>query len=1477
MVVLAIPVSLYTGSRDPFIQTFMARSVAGYFSKKMGTTITIGTFYVNLDLSLAMKDVMIYDKHNRQLMSVGLLKLRMDDFTFKKQLNIRQLVLENVSFQLVIYEGEKDMNLQFLLDFFQPSSDTITDVTDTISTPYPVNFSNLSIVNGSFRYWDQNYDLPGEPGMDYAHLNINDIQLTAQNLLMLDDSIVGHINHLSANDTCGIVLNHLSADAIVSGTTMIAKDLKIETPESKIDIDLTFKYKNYWAYIEFIDSVKVEATVRPSTLYMADLGYFSTLMFDMTNQVNVSGNVTGFVNDFVANDFNLNTGALTSFRGDIHFKGLPDFYSTLIELNINEFETSPDDIRQFAIPGEMRYIPIPDALTKLGVVAIRGKFNGYYNDFTAQANLNSSIGSVVTDIEMNADIEDGPVSYKGLLETNQLDIGKLIGGKGEVGKLDMNVLVEGSGLSSETLDLNLNGNVGSLEVLGNTFRDIDLSGDLTGNTFNGKVKIDDDKIKLDFSGAVDFSGALPDFDFIAKIRDADLNRLNLLKSDSLMKLSSNIEVNFKGLKINDIEGGVIIDSTMFKDSRGTYLMNHFKLITTNDPLYNRKLTVRSDFFDFELGGIIDYAQISESFKQYLDEYVYFKSLAPTKDKSIVNQDFFIDFRFKDTRTLSRLLMPAVEVAPGSTLSGVFTTQNQILNTTFISDSVMLNGIKLNDFMVNTVSDTQKATVQLGLANIILREGSSADTTVLSIERPKIKATLENNEITFNLEWKDYLEKTRNKGDIMARLLLDSVGGNQLNISQSELLINDSVWVIDGNNEIVFNNDFTTIGNINISMGSQAIRFDGRLPMNQSDTLNVFFKDWNISNFDILTRNYGLDIDGIISGDMQLANVTNQPAFFSNLHIRGLALNEEKLGEARILSSWSNAYESVYMNAQIINVGNVGTSRMLGFSGFYYPKRKSNNLNFDIVLENFRLRTLKPFLKGVLSHIEGLASGDFKLKGSPDKPELSGNLSLMRTAFLIDYLNTYYSVQHDFVISPTEIAIDNVVLYDTIGNKAIASGIIHHDYLSNFRFDVDVKADDFLALNTNQTMNDLFYGSAIVTGDVGFNGTIDDIGISIDGTTRRGTYMYIPISMAASVSDNDYVTFVKPKGDSIAQLMVETTEESGQAFDIYINTRVTPDANVKIFMPYNMGDLTAKGAGNLRMSANSIGEFFLYGDYILQDGQFNFIFENLPRKKFDLMEGGKISWTGDPYDAMIDVKGIYRTKASLSSLGIYSADSSTRRVNVDCIIHLTEQLFKPEIKFSISLPNTDADTQQQVFAVLDTTNEGLITQQVISLLVLGSFSYSAVSNISLVSSSFNVISNQLSSWLSQISKDFDVGVNYKPGDKLTSDELEVALSTQLFNDRVVIEGNLGVSGNNTASSAQSASNIVGDVDVSLKLTDDGRWRVKAYNHSNASSSNNITAYDNYSPYTQGVGISYRKEFDHFYELFKLKKKKQKTRN
>ncbi len=113
---------------------------------------------------------------------------------------------------------------------------------------------------------------------------------------------------------------------------------------------------------------------------------------------------------------------------------------------------------------------------------------------------------------------------------------------------------------------------------------------------------------------------------------------------------------------------------------------------------------------------------------------------------------------------------------------------------------------------------------------------------------------------------------------------------------------------------------------------------------------------------------------------------------------------------------------------------------------------------------------------------------------------------------------------------------------------------------------------------------------------------------------------------------------------------------------------------------------------------------------------------------------------------------------------------------------------------------------------------------------------------------------------------DIGVNYRTGDALSSEALEVALSTHLFDDRVTIDGNLGVM---SSGSTQNTNNIIGDVVIDVKITRDGRFRVKAYNKSN--NPFEINSYN--ANYKQGVGIYYRYEFDRFSELFGRKRKKE----
>ena len=380
-------------------------------------------------------------------------------------------------------------------------------------------------------------------------------------------------------------------------------------------------------------------------------------------------------------------------------------------------------------------------------------------------------------------------------------------------------------------------------------------------------------------------------------------------------------------------------------------------------------------------------------------------------------------------------------------------------------------------------------------------------------------------------------------------------------------------------------------------------------------------------------------------------------------------------------------------------------------------------------------------------------------------------------------------------------------------------------------------------------------------------------MDINAVSMPGTVIDIMLTSSTSINDN-FIVFVR-KGveeDTVKTIVPEKVKD--KKFTFNLNADVSETASLNIHLPSNMGNINANGVGNIRLGYSD--HLSLYGDYVINDGTFNFNFQNLVRRNFDIKKGGTISWTGSAGEADINVVGSYRTKSSISSLGIeMDSTSLVNNVNVDCILRLQEKLNNPTITFGLDLPNATDDIKNTVFSVIDTTNQAVMSQQIISLLVLGSFSYANTSLYSIGASNYyNVLTNSLSSWLSQISKDFDVGVRYTPEDNITAEELEVALSTQLFDDRLTIETNLGVYTGNRNEMAGGANSIVGDFDISYKFTN--RLSLNIYNHSNLNSNYSLYSYETYSDYTQGIGISYSQSFDNIREIFARKNKNKKNK-
>ena len=1474
MVLFSAFLSLCIAIQDPLFQKFAVRIAGSYLSEKTGAEIKVGRVYISPDLSLHVDQMIVNDLHSNQLANVGYLEVRFSPTDLiNRKIHIKNIELRNSQANLIQYEGESDFNFMFLADFFNSGSSKPKK-----EKPDAIKIDHISLKDFDFQLWIQDHDHPEKAAlktMDYAHIDIDSIFLEADDLLVVGDSIMARIDFLSAYESSGFIIKSMESDVNVSKHGILLDGLMIETNNSNLHLDLHMLYNDYTAFNDFLDSVRFDSKIYPTDIMLSDIGHFADVMYQMPNRVFFECLYTGPVSDFKIDNLSFEYGKETHFEGSMSMCGLPDFMTCYNTLNIDNMAYSYDDLVHFHIPGESVVIPLPKQLEPLQSGNIQGRFKGSYTDFISELFVTSKIGDVGAAIEMK---KVGPDNlFSSQIEAKRINIGSLTNAPEKIGTIDLSAQVSGRN-TAQGMELDIDGNAYNAFVLGNTIDAISLDGNLSGQRFNGLVSIKDNELDLDFNGMLDFSDShKPVMNFDAEITKADLKELNIVKGQSKSILSTKINANLNGIDLDVAEGSLSISNTKYSDGNGSYAMDHFDATLVNDQFMQKRFTIGSDLLDFDMAGKINFATLGNAFKSYVVSYAdipqwhsdgYGKindfSMMPSDD-----QDFFVNLTLKKPTVITSLLMPNLNIANNTSFKGTFTSKTRQLNFTLRSKSATYNGIRFDNIECKNFSTPFSSVARLSVDDVILRD-SAGHSDMFKLQNLGLTARLRNDSIVANLSWFDDMEHPHNKADIKTSFVPE-IGGGRFNIAQAEILVNDSLWIVNPFNTIRFADGRTKVSNLAFFGNKQSVSFDGYIPLNQNDTISVAFDRFNISSIDPLLSEKGINLDGFISGKVKASNVTVSPTLFADLRIDQLALNGDRYGDAVIQSVWDNEEKSVYAFASIVD----GSSSIFSLAGTYLPTKKNDNLNFQLSLNHLRLDVISPFTQGIIERVQGYGTGKFNLTGSLDRPSIKGKLKIDNGGCKVDFLNTFYTFNPTIQLDDRLISFENLTLHDTLGHSAIVVGEIHHKNLKDFRLDLKLLPDNFLALATTAKENSTFYGTAIADGIVEVKGKTDNISLNITALTKEGTSMTIPLGKATTIKENDYIIFVNSNDTLISSAdSVDQGNHKGKktdGFALNLNLRVTEDANVKILLPNNIGNLETKGAGNIKIGTNASGDFTLFGDYIIHEGELTLNYENLVRKDFTLQSGGRIAWNGDPARGSINATGVYRTKAPLSSLGI--SDEKASNVNVECLLHLTDVLVNPNITFGLRLPNASEDISQTVFSIIDTTNQAVISQQLISLLVLNSFSHNIASDGMIGSNYFDVLTGQLSSWLSQITREFDVNLHYKPGDNLSNEELQVALKTQLFNDRLTIEGDFGVV-RPTSSDNENVSNIVGDFDAHFKLTRNGRLAAHAFRHSNLNTNYYNYTFDMLAPYTIGIGITYRNSFDRFSDIFG-KRKRSKT--
>ncbi|OYT16320.1 MAG: hypothetical protein B7C24_08440 [Bacteroidetes bacterium 4572_77] len=1457
--------------KNSMVQSLAGQLGSSILSEKLGVEVWVDKIKISSYFNILLENIHLYDHQQQPLITAKSIQLYYNVFKpYVNEFPIQQLIIDSAFVNLVQYEGDSILNINKILVSDTPTNG-IKDSLSPTNKPIKLALQYLQLTNSRFVYHIMR-NLPYETNaMDYAYLDIKDINLKIKDAHLKNDSIWGKVLQLQAKDRCGIQLNAFEAEAMVSPTAISLKNAYLITPNSYVRFDLGFQYDSWWDYLDFINKVNMDVQVSSAKVNMKDIAFFASPMYGMDNIVRINGHVKGPVRHLKGTNLDISYGKYTNFIGDLQMTGLPNIYETFIKMNVNQFSTHFTDLKRFKLSDGEQLEMIPDAIKKLGQIRLNGSFVGFYNDFVSNSNFITGIGSLGTKVQFTNNREENIVYYKGDFKAKKFDVGKFLEIDEDFGSINFNLKANGKGLDMASMEAYVNGDIEGLEYNANVLDTIFVDAFIKEKEFEGALDIKDKLIEARFLGNINFDTLIPYFDFNAQFSHVRLAMLGLLPIDSSASLSSKVHMNFTGDNVDSFLGKIKIDSTSLTYKDQVYKMDSMQIIAKKHDTGSLQKSIRisSDYLNGKITGMYQLQLIPEAVQDYIHHYITQFQGVEEANENRMNQKISFDFILRNTRSLEELFIPSLSIKDSLIIKGEVDGQAHKIAIQVNTNEFQWDGISFQSPNYQLSSDTNYINSHLYIQELVLKKPSASDSLRIAFDSLQFDASLFNDSLDLALNWHNK-DQIKNNGDINAWFKFKTKAGYNAGFKPSSMFINNYLWNFSDKGLLKVDSTQYYFDNIYLYGDDQSLKFNGAISKNIDSSLLISFKNFNVSSLDILSQQKGLDFDGFLSGDLEIIDVYRQMNFLTDLKIEQFYLNSEDLGRAEIRAT-RNKDKSIYLNVDLEKQGDKKKFNPLLLEGYYYPQSKKNQLDMNLSIYSFRLNFLHAFLSEYATNIDGRATGEVDISGRLDSLNIAGDMDLMRTQFRINYLNTLYSLSGKLHLDNNNIGFEQVTLYDSTGAQASLRGGLTHHGLRNFGVDLKVNAQEFIGLNTYKGMNEIFYGTAVVTGDISIKGPFDNVFLDINANSKRGTNINIPISTTSDVSENNFIVFVN-ETDSVEKVEKKYTPKLA-SFSLNMDLEVTPDARIQLSLPEEMGSIEAEGAGDLNMNMSRTGNFTMAGDYRVNKGFFFFKIGNLLNRKFTLNEGGSISWTGDPYSGVLNMSANYQVKTSLSSLGLEQDSSYQTRIPVNCIVGLTGPVMNPNIKFRFEFPNATEDIKQYVFSKIDTTNAAVMSQQMLSLLVLNSFSFTGTSsggNIvnSVGESSFQIVANQLSNWLSQISKDVDIGINYRPGGDLTSDEVEVALSTQLFDDRVTIDGNFGYQ--NVQDNPQSnTSAIVGDINVEVKITKDGRLRLKAFNRTNT-----VDLMDNTSPYTQGVGIFYRKEFNHIKELFQNTHKKKK---
>jgi hypothetical protein len=1448
--------------RFPSVQSYFARKATSYLSSELHTTVKIDQLEIVFLNKIALKGLMIKDLKNDTLVSMDELLVTIDKLKIaKNEFVLGQLALKKGKINIQRDKIKGAFNYAFLEDYFASS-----DKTTSKSKPINLDLKRVSLSNFHIKY-DDNRKSKIPYGVDYDHLELKNVHLLATKFKVRGNDLAFQLDQLRLKERAGIKINQLSAHVSILKKGLHLRNFKVKTAKTTIHFPkFNFDFKDWDAFNSFDDKVIFDAYLAPSIIDLADVSYFAPDLKGMSDRIALSGQVSERLRNLTLTDLHVRFGKSSYLKGKFI---LPDFrLGDKGKLNeyIRVAHISVQDIAGLKMPEGASSIHLGPTVNMLDFANIKDlQINGDLTRIQLKLKeAQTAIGTVglksPMSIAFRADgVALSPVQADStFIQIQSLDIAKL-SGISDFGLANGYVRFDGFFANDGDYQLNkMSADLSRLDYLGYSYANIHLTdGQIVDEQLTSTIKIKDPNLDLDYKGKISLN-EIPSYQVELDIKSSDLTRLHLTSSDET-HFSVKLNTTINGTNFNELNGSINTSFLKYQEY-GKILDLDYARIDFNRQKNSDFIKLESSLLDARIQGKIDYNTVVGDFLQNLSQV--FPSLAVTRnlrETENAHTDFTYLFKVNQLNDFLAIFAPSLELANGTSLQGSFKSKEDELVANLISPEIKFDEIKLQNVNMNQTITNSGIYGDLFVST--LNYGDSLSFSGLEFLN-KGKDGVLSSSLIWDKESKDYSS---------IKWTTTILGDDQVNfvLEPSFFSVNGYKWEIENQSDITLANNDLSVNEFRLSRGSQLIKMEGCLTKNDRDKLHFQVSQLKL---DELGKMFGMEqqFAGSFSGWGDVSNPYTNFNFSCDARVENLFIDGEEVGTVSMLTDWNEKRESIFMQGELKYRG----MRTFDFNGLYAVKK--NELELKLKFDQTDIKFVNAFMDPeVVKDIQGKVNGSIQVKGSPDKPELSGKLRLLNGGAQVELLGVKYRTEGMIDVKEESFEITNIPLYDEAGNVSYIIGTINHNNFSNWNFDLQFNMEDdirkinpltnrnaaieqFMVLNTKYKEGDIYYGKAYARGVVNISGTESNLEVFVDLETKKNTEIVFPMYGVSEIEqEEDFIHFINKS--ELQQQLERKLDFSG--IDLDLNFKITQDAQMKLIFNEQIGDeIIARGDGKMNIKLDQLDHLTMIGKYSIATGsKYNFAMGSI-KQLFMIESGSVIEWTGDPYDALIDVNTVATKKASILELSPELADKSLVNQDVYCYLRLTDKLLSPQIAFDIKAPRAPETGRALIDRVLADPDEK--NRQFFSLLLVSKFQ-PLKGNISAGgSAALDLIESQINAALSNLSENYKL--NLDVGSDASQGETSVAIGMNkgILNDRLVISGSFGVenrSSTSDISGTKSVQNsVIGDVSLEYKIKDN--FRVRAFNQSNNSSVN-----ENAGPFTQGVGISYREEFNHWDDL------------